>query len=186
MRDTSGMSTRLWQTIEHWEDAQSAIHTRRYGVIETAAGKLVAIHFRPWPKLFAWPELWPVGPAYHARGKKDHCLLYYNQPWRYPNFLALKYVATTLGTSYATFRAALTVLDAVAQLKQSDALLCDAFNSRISDRSLNRMGWQPHKPQRWHRNYIKRFYGQYPAIRLPLPAVESADSGLVAASTGVS
>jgi hypothetical protein len=26
----------------------------------------------------------------------------------------------------------------------------------MSDRLLARFGWQPHKPQRWHRNFIRR------------------------------
>jgi hypothetical protein len=79
-----------------------------------------------------------------------------------PNFLALKYVVSTGGTSYATFRAALNVLDLVAELKRTDAIVCDVANLRISDRLLARLGWQPHKPRRWHRNYIRRFYGVYP------------------------
>jgi hypothetical protein len=91
--------------------------------------------------------------------------LYYNQPWRFLNFLALKYVASTGGTSYATFRAALVALDELAELKGVDALLCDAANTRISDRLLARFGWAPHKPQRWRRNFIKRFYGVYPPRR---------------------
>jgi hypothetical protein len=66
-----------------------------------------------------------------------------------------------MGTSLATFRAALTALDRLAELKRTDALLCDAANVRISDRLLRRWGWAPHKPQRWRRNYIKRFYGVY-------------------------
>jgi len=89
-------------------------------------------------------------------------LLYYNQPWRMPNYLALRYVVTTTGTSYRTFRAALTALDTIAELKQIDAIVCDAANIRLSDRFMARMGWEPHKPQRWHRNFIRRFYGQYP------------------------
>jgi hypothetical protein len=28
---------------------------------------------------------------------------------------------------------------------------------------LARFGWEPHKPQRWHRNFIRRFYGVYPS-----------------------
>ncbi len=32
---------------------------------------------------------------------------------------------------------------------------------------MDRLGWEPHKPQRWHRNFIRRFYGQYPDIALP-------------------
>ncbi|MCG8451496.1 MAG: hypothetical protein MI725_18170 [Pirellulales bacterium] len=158
------MISPLWQTVDDWQAGRERIRRRSYGVIETSAGCLVAIHFRPWPKLFAWPEIWPVGPLYHARGESDRCLLYYNQPWSCPNYLALKYVVSSRATPYATFRAALTTLDAIAELKQSDAILCDAFNRRLSDRFLKRLGWAPHKPQRWHRNYIKRFYGDYPEI----------------------
>ena len=143
------------------------IRARRFAVIETSSGRLVAIHFRNWPKLVSWPEWWPVGPTYHATGESDRCLLYYNQPWRFSNFLALKYMVSTRETSYATFRSALVALDGVARLKGSDALLCDAFNRRISDRLLKRFGWEPHAASRWHRNYIKRFYGSYPETALP-------------------
>jgi hypothetical protein len=152
---------RLGETIRDWDAGRDTLVRRRYGVIETAAGQLVAVHLRPWPKLIAWPEIWPAGPEYHARGKPDRCLLYYNQPRQFSNFLALKYVVSTMGTSLATFRAALTALDRLAELKRTDALLCDAANVRISDRLLRRWGWAPHKPQRWRRNYIKRFYGVY-------------------------
>ncbi|MEM8943637.1 MAG: hypothetical protein AAGD11_00525 [Planctomycetota bacterium] len=154
------------QTVTDWQQDREVVRRRRYGVIETSAGRLVAIHFRLWPKLIAWPEVLPLGPTYHARGRSDRCLLYFNQPLSCPNFLALKYVVSTAGTPYATFRAALTTLDAVAELKRSDAILCDAFNQRLSDRFLRRLGWEPHKPQRWHRNYIKRFYGSYPSTSL--------------------
>jgi hypothetical protein len=80
-----------------------------------------------------------------------------------PNFLALRYIVSTAGTSYRTFRAALTALDAIAELKQIDAIVCDAANMRLSDRLMARLGWEPHKPQRWHRNFIRRFYGVYPS-----------------------
>jgi hypothetical protein len=160
---------RLWltksfpiQSARDWRTGQSEIACQRYGVIETVAGGLVALHFHPWPKLFAWPEFWPVGAEYHAPGKSDRCLLYYNQPRRHSQFLALRYMVSQWGTSYATIRAALVTLDRIAELKQSDALLCDAANRRLSERLMRRFGWEAHKPSRWHRNYIKRFYGQYP------------------------
>jgi len=63
------------------------------------------------------------------------------------------------------------MLEAVAERKRSDAILCDVANTRFSDRLIRRMGWESHKPERWHRNYIKRFYGKYPKLRLPLPTV---------------
>jgi len=157
----------LLEKITDFESGCKALRARRYGVIETFAGQLAAIHLRPWPKLIAWPEVWPLlGPRYHARGQADRCLLYYNQPRRMPQFLALKYVVSTSGTSYRTFRAALVVLDAIAELKHADAILCDAANYRLSDRLMQRLGWEPHKPQRWHRNYIRRFYGTDPAVAI--------------------
>jgi len=158
-------------SAQDWRAGRAEIAGQRYGVIETVAGRLVALHFRPWPKLFAWPEFWPVGPDYHASGRADRCLLYYNQPRRHSQFLALRYMVSQRGATYATLCAALEVLDRVAELKRSDALLCDAANSRISERLMNRFGWEPHKPSRWHRNYIKRFYGRYPArTRRPFAA----------------
>ena len=110
----------------------------------------------------------PTDPGYNGgAGTADRCLLYYNQPWRMPNYLALKYIVSTAGSSYATFRAALKALDAIAAIKGTDAIVCDAGNIRLSERVMNRLGWEPHKPQRWHRNYIRRFYGRYPDVALP-------------------
>lgn len=151
------------ESIEDLHRGRDTVRRRRYGVIETAGGRLRAIHLRPWPKLLALPEVVPLGCRYHAVGEPDRCLLYYNQPWRMPNFLALKYVVSTSGASYATVRAALATLDAIAELKHTDAIVCDAANLRLSDRLMARFGWEPHKPQRWHRNFIRRFYGTYPA-----------------------
>jgi hypothetical protein len=150
-------------TIRDFDAGKEVLRAQRYGVIETAAGELYAIHLRPWPKLVSWAELWPLGPRYHCRGASDRCLLYYNQSRRMPNFLALRYIVSTTGTSYQTFRAALKALDHVAELKRTDAIVCDAGNERLSERLMARLGWEPHKPQRWHRNYIRRFYGVYPS-----------------------
>lgn len=157
------MLSRFTTTITDWDAAREELRRRRYGVIETAAGKLVAVHLRPWPKLISWPEIWLTGDDYHARGEADRCFLYYNQPRRFSNYLALKYIVSTRGASYATFRAALMALDRLAEVKRSDALLCDVANTRLSDRLLARLGWAPHARQRWRRNFIKRFYGVYPA-----------------------
>jgi hypothetical protein len=154
----------LCKTVFDLEAGRDALCGRRHGVIETVRGELHAIHLRVWPKLVSLPELWPQGSRYHARGEADRCLLYFNQPWRAPNFLALKYIVSTEGTSYRTFRAALTILDAIAVIKRTDAIVCDAINMRLSDRLLSRFGWEPLQPRRWHRNYIRRFYGVYPTV----------------------
>lgn len=170
------------RTADEWHAALPAIRNARYGAIETAGGKLQAVYVRRFPKLLALPELWPLTDRYHSRGEPDRCLLYFNQPRSCPNFLALRYVVSTRGTRYATFRAAIAVLDRIAAEKQIDAMVCDAANSRLSDRFLARQGWEKHKPQRWHRNFIKRFYGAYPQVKLPvvdLPAPPLPAAGVL-------
>ena len=153
--------------------------------LKRSAAGCAAIHLRPWPKLVALPELCAAWAAVSCRrATADRCLLYYNQPRRMPNFLALKYIVSTAGTSYRTFRAALTVLDAIAELKRTDAIVCDAANMRLSDRLMARLGWEPHKPQRWHRNFIRRFYGSIRRARAAAMLAEAASdaSGLHATS----
>jgi hypothetical protein len=140
-----------------------ALRRGRYGVIEVADGRLAAIHLRPWPKIASSLEVEWRGRRWHASKPGDRCLVYYNQPRRFSNFLALKYIVSHRDCTLSTFHHALEVLDEVARVKQTDAILCDVWNDRISDRLLARWGWEPHKPQRWHRHYIKRFYGVYPA-----------------------
>ncbi len=155
----------LCETVCDLESGRDALRARRHGVIEVVAGELRAVHLRVWPKLVSLPEAWPQGTRYHARGDADRCLLYFNQPRSASNYLALKYIVSTAGTSYRTICAALTALDAIAEIKRTDAIVCDAANMRLSERLMARFGWEPHKPQRWHRNYIRRFYGVYPTAK---------------------
>ncbi|MBU4400357.1 MAG: hypothetical protein KKE86_13610 [Planctomycetes bacterium] len=74
----------------------------------------------------------------------------------------LKYAESARETSLGTLAGALAVLDEIARLTGSDALLCDVSNGRITSRLLSRRGWTPHCRSRLHRHYIKRFYGVYP------------------------
>jgi hypothetical protein len=154
--------------IEHAFDLAAdadVLRRRPYGVIEVCGGRLAAIHLRPWPKFVSLLDVF-FGNWYHDHMPGDHVRLFYNQPRRFPNFLTLKYVISARGTSWATFHRALATLDEIARLKRSDALLCDAANFRISPRLMAREGWQAHTNSRWHRNYIKRFYGEYPRLHV--------------------
>ena len=137
------------------------IRRRRYGVIEVAGGQLTRIRLRPWPKISTAPGVL-LGGWCHDRRPGDQLQLYYNQPRRFPRYLVLRYVVSTRNTSMRSLVRALGVLDEVARLKQSDALMCDVGNPRIDQRIMTRFGWEPHCPSRWHRHYIKRFYGTYP------------------------
>ncbi len=151
-----------------------ALRRGRFGVIEVRNGRLAAIHLRAWPKIGSALEVEWLGQRVHRARPGDRCLVYYNQPRRFPNFLALKYVVSQRDCTLATFHRALEVLDEVARVKRTDALLCDVWNARISDRLLARWGWEPHKPARWHRNHVKRFYGVYPPERREIRAASAA------------
>ena len=63
------------------------------------------------------------------------------------------------------------MLDGVARLKHSDAIVCDITNRRISARLMRRQGWEPLPSHRWHRYYIRRFYGRYPVEAMPAAGV---------------
>jgi hypothetical protein len=73
--------------------------------------------------------------------------------------LALKYIHTQRGTSLRSFQTALAILDQIAELKGTDALVCEAANLRLNERFMRRYGWEQHTAS--PRNYIKRFYGNY-------------------------
>ena len=144
------------------KDPHGRIRCRAYGTIEVIDGELKRIRFKPWPKLISNLEISLFGQKTHTKGEgEDRCLLYYNQPFFHRNYLALKYVVSSRGTSFRTFRLATRVLDEVARLKKSDAILCEVSNSKISERLLTRWGWEEHLPDSPGRHYIKRFYGKY-------------------------
>jgi len=143
------------------------LRARSHGVIEVRDGRLRRVRLRPFPKIVSLPEIMLLGEQYHRRRAGDRCLLFYDQPRRFPNFLSLKYVLSARDTTLASIRTALRALDEIARLKGSDAIVCDVFNWRISERLLGRLGWESHKPSRWHRHYIKRFYGDWPAPLAP-------------------
>ena len=131
-------------------------------MIEAVDGEFRRVVVKPWPAVVSLPYVLLAGAWQHRLLPGDRCRLYYNQPRRYPNYLTLQYVSSTSGASLASCRRVLEALDEIARIKHSDAILADASNARISARLLARWGWEPHCPSRWHRHYIKRFYGVYP------------------------
>lgn len=165
---------RLWESTSDLVRDADLVRHRRYGVIEIEDGQLRTVIFRPWPKLISLPEVWWQGGSYHDRHGGDRCRLYFNQPRHCPNFLALMYVVSTHGASFASFRRATQVLDQIAAIKRSDAIVCEASNLRISERLLARWGWERHLPDSPRRHYIKRFYGQYAEANARVPVVETA------------
>ncbi len=151
-----------WETAVDLNRHADRVARRRCGVVEAADGRFVRLVLRPWPKWVSRPAVLLMG-AVRRRRAGDRCRLYYHQPWGHPRYLVVSYVVSAAGTSLATFYRTLDVIDHVARLKGSDAILCDAANERLTLRIMARRGWEPHCPSPWHRHFIKRFYGDYPS-----------------------
>jgi hypothetical protein len=152
----------LFPTITDLALGVETIRRGRHGVIEVVDGQFRGVTLRPWPALVSMPYVLLTGRWQHRRLAGNRCVLYYNQPRRWPNFLTLQYAISSRDCSLASGFRALEVLEEIARIKQSDALLADVTNWRISERLLARLGWEAHCPSQWHRHYIKRFYGVYP------------------------
>lgn len=157
------VATRRLVTDLDEPDQRELVRRARYGVIETADERLVSIQLRRWPRR-AGPFDLLLGRTLHRRRPGNRCRLFYNQPVGHDDFLALKFTVSGRGTSFATFRAALRVLDEIARIKGTHAIVCDVANRRISDRLMARWGWEAHLPSRWHRHFIKRFDVRRPGL----------------------
>ena len=98
-----------------------------------------------------------------GRGDDEVCWLDYHQPWGMPRFLTLDYIHSGRRAGYRTFLGACHVLDEIARLRGAVAIVAHVSNASISDRLLQRLGWQRHL-QHWSgRHWIRRFYEGYPA-----------------------
>lgn len=151
----------LYETVTDIAAEADVVQRRRFGVIEAVDGQFRRIIFRPWPRWVSIPEVLLLAPLVRRRGG-DRCLLYFDQSWRQPNYLAVKYLLTYRGTSYASVVAARRAVDEVARVKGSDALVCQVNNKRLNVRIMKRWGWEPLNDSPRCTLYVRRFYGEYP------------------------
>jgi hypothetical protein len=156
----------LFETVVDPVAQADVLRRRRYGVIEMIAGRLKAIHLRPWPRRGSLLEARTFGRLWHNWRVGDRALLYYSQPWGHSNYLTVRYCVSTRDCRLATAHGALVILDEIARLKRSDAIFADASNGRISDRLPARWGWEPLGGNSRGRSFVKRFYGEHPAPAL--------------------
>ncbi|MCM2371334.1 hypothetical protein [Aporhodopirellula aestuarii] len=132
------------------------------GRIIMRAGRLVAIeqHWLRSPVSVA--QIW--WESNHGRLRGDECLLDYHIPRGLPSFITLDYIRSGSETQYKTFIGACHILNEVARLRRADAIVAHVTNVRISDRLLQRLGWQRHLEHWKGRHYIRRFYDGYPTL----------------------
>ncbi len=139
---------------------QELLKQRTCGRIFVERTRLVAIYGRWWPY---YGNLLQAAWDQRFRRQEDCCELYYHVPWSAPQYLSLSYIRAGQRATPSTVMAACMVLDEIARLKNASAIVAHITNGRISDRVLQRWGWEPHCPTLPGRHFIKRFYGKYPA-----------------------
>lgn len=147
------------ESVYDLDAGRETIRRRPYGVIEVQDGRFLRIVFRPWPKLFTADDVLFRGQFSPRR--RDACRLFFNQPQNHSRYLALKFIVSDLGTSFASIRRAMLVLDRVAEIKRSDAIVAHVTTDHVSDRLLFRWGWERHLESSGRRHFIKRFYGKF-------------------------
>ena len=127
-------------------------------------GKLVEIQRRLVCGNVSVAEVW--WQAKFGRRDDDCCWLDYHQPFRIPGFLTLDYIRSGTLASYKTFIGACHVLDEVARIRSASAIVAHVTNRNISDRLLQRHGWDRHMEHWKGRHWIRRFYDGYPPSRI--------------------
>lgn len=142
----------------------TAIEQIRCGRIVMEQGKLVAIERHLWPSPVSIAQVWWESERGRIRG--DVCRLDYHVPRGMDQFISLDYVRSGGQTCYQTFLGACNVLNEIARMRRSVAIVAHVTNSRISDRFLERQGWQRHMPHWRGRHFIRRFYDGYPEINV--------------------
>lgn len=138
------------------------LRRRKLGRIVIQDGRLQAVYGRWWP-YYADIFQARVDAAFRTV-RPDRCELFYHSAQATDGFLSLDYLRAGPSTSLGSLYGATLVLDEIARLKQSLAIVAHVTNERITDRLLERLGWQAHCLQWKGRHFIKRFYGDFPSI----------------------
>ncbi len=135
---------------------------RKVGRIVVEDGRLQAVYGRWWP-YYADAVQAHLDAAFRMV-RRDRCELFYHSAKSSNGFLTLDYLRAGPHTTLSTLYGATLVLDEIARLKQSVAIVAHVTNERISNRLLERLGWQAHCLTWKGRHFIKRFYGDFPCI----------------------
>lgn len=143
---------------------EDKIRRWRSGRIVMQAGKLVEIQQRFFSGTVSVAEVWLQ--AKFGRRAEDRCWLDYHQPRGMPSFLTLDYIRTGTMASYNTFISAFQILDEIARIRATAAIVTHVTNRHISNRLLMRHGWERHMECWKGRHCIRRYYGSYPKSRI--------------------
>lgn len=132
------------------------------GRIVMRAGRFVAVAEQWVRSPVSIAQIW--WESNYGRLRGDECLLDYHIPRGLPSFITLDYIRSGTQTQYKTFVGACHILNEIARLRHSEAIVAHVTNVRISDRFLDRLGWERHQEHWRGRHFIRRFDSGYPAL----------------------
>lgn len=84
------------------------------------------------------------------------CTVFYSFPRSTPGFMAVNYLVSGPGTQYATLRAAVDVVAQLAAARNCQAIVCQAYSSKLNERLLRRWGYVPHAKNLGPNHFIYR------------------------------
>lgn len=147
---------------QNLSDHVDAIKQLRCGRILMESGCLVAIEEHRFASPVSIAQVW--WESNHGRIRGDVCHLDFHVPRGMQGFITLDYVRSGDQTSYKTFRGACNLLNEIARIQNACAIVAHITNGRITDRLLERNGWQRHMKNWRGRHFIRRFYDGYPTV----------------------
>lgn len=147
------------RTVTDLQSQARALQFWRSGKIRMAGGKLIDIRCGILAGRTSVARVW-LESRFRSQ-PPDRCMLYYHSPLL-SRYLSIDFVAAGPQTGLSTIRGACEILDEVARIRGAVALFAHVSTTRISDRLLQRLGWQQHLLGASGRHWIKRFYDGYP------------------------
>ncbi len=136
------------------EENADRIRLWNYGELELFDGNLLRIYPRWWPRIAS--EWESFRDSTNRSLPTDFCRAYYAFPRRAPGFMSVLYARSGPNTQYKTLYRAVVVMDEIARLRGSDAIVCQTINLRASERLMNRWGYVRHALALGDNHYIKR------------------------------
>lgn len=130
------------------------IRSWNYGELELFDGKLLGIYPRWWPRIASEWESFRESTIRSL--PTNFCRAYYAFPKRTPGFMSVLYALSGPNTQYKTLYRAVVVMDEIARLRDSHAIVCQMINLRASERLMNRWGYVRHALALGDNHYIKR------------------------------
>jgi hypothetical protein len=140
--------------VTRLESCESQIARWRYGEVETCEGQVTGLYARWWPRIGS--ELDVAMDNYLSQLRENSARFYYAFPLRSPGYMTILYAHSGPRTSYATLYRGIETMDAIAKLRRTNAIVCQATNAKLEERTMNRWGYVRHALALGDNHYIKR------------------------------